>query len=119
MLIEKDITVHSFCEHHFVPIIGKAKVAYFPKENIIGLSKINRLVQFYSSKPQVQENLTVEISDELKRLLKTEDVAVYIEARHMCVAVRGIKDTESLTITSSFSGKFTDQKNKLEFLSPN
>jgi GTP cyclohydrolase I len=116
MLMEKDITVHSFCEHHFVPIIGKAKAAYFPKEKIIGLSKINRLVQYFSSKPQVQENLTVEISNELKRLLNTENVAVYIEARHMCVSARGIKDTESFTITSSFSGKFAEQEYKLEFL---
>lgn len=115
MLIEKNITLHSFCEHHFIPFFGKAHVAYFPKDKVIGLSKINRLVQYFSSKPQVQENLTIEVSNELKRILETEDVAVCIEANHLCVAARGIRDTNSVMKTSSFSGKFADEKTKLEF----
>lgn len=116
MLIEKDIILHSFCEHHFVPIIGKAHVAYISNGNVIGLSKINRIVQYYAKRPQVQERLTLQIANELKSVLKTEDVAVIIEAKHMCVSMRGIKDVSSSTVTASYHGKFLDEKTKNEFL---
>ncbi len=114
MLVEKDITLHSFCEHHFVPIIGKAHVAYISNGYIIGLSKINRIVQYFAKRPQVQERLTLQIANELKTLLKTEDVAVIIDAKHMCVSVRGIEDVNSSTVTSSFHGKFKQDKIKTE-----
>lgn len=117
MLIEKDITVYSNCEHHFVPIIGKAHVAYIPGSQVIGLSKINRLVQYYAKRPQVQERLTMQIAEAMKEILQHEDVAVVIEADHLCVASRGIKDTNSKTLTSSFSGQFEEEKIKQEFLS--
>ena len=116
MLVQKDIKVHSYCEHHFVPIIGKAHVAYFSNGYVIGLSKLNRIVDYYSRKPQVQERLTVEIAGELKRILKTEDIAIIIEAEHMCVKLRGIKDDNSSTSTSYFSGKFQEQNIKNDFL---
>lgn len=117
MLIEKDITLYSNCEHHFVPIIGKAHVAYFPGKKVIGLSKINRLVEFYAKRPQVQERLTIQISEGLQEILRHKDVAVIIEADHLCVASRGIKDTNSITFTASYSGKFEDDAIKQEFLS--
>jgi len=117
MLIEKNITLYSYCEHHFVPIIGKVHVAYIPNGKVIGLSKINRLVSYYSKRPQVQERLTVQISDGLKEALHTEDVAVRIEAVHLCVASRGIQDSNSSTATSAYSGKFTEEKTKAEFIS--
>jgi GTP cyclohydrolase I len=117
MLVEKDITLYSNCEHHFVPIIGKVHIAYIPHDKVIGLSKLNRLVQYYGKRPQVQERLTVQIMDSLKNILKHDDVAIVIEADHMCVASRGIKDTNSLTITSIFSGKFEEGKIQQEFLS--
>lgn len=116
MLIEKDIILHSFCEHHFVPIIGKAHLAYVSNGNVIGLSKINRIVQYYAKRPQVQERLTLQIANELKSVLKTEDVAVIIDAKHMCVSMRGIKDVSSSTITASYHGKFLEEKTKNEFL---
>ncbi len=106
MLIEKDITLYSNCEHHFVPIIGKVHVAYIPDKQVIGLSKINRLVQYYAKRPQVQERLTTQISEALKEILKHNDVAVVIEADHLCVASRGINDTNSKTLTVSYSGQF-------------
>lgn len=117
MLIEKDITLYSYCEHHFVPIIGKAHVAYIPNRKVIGLSKINRLVQFYSKRPQVQERLTIQIAEGLKEALQTQNVAVRIDAVHLCVASRGIEDTQSSTTTAVYSGKFQDAKVKMEFLS--
>ena len=117
MLIEKDITLYSYCEHHFVPIIGKVHVAYYSNGKVIGLSKINRLVQYYAKRPQVQERLTNQIAEGLKEILNTEDVAVVIDAAHLCVASRGIKDTNSSTITSHFSGKFLKEETKNEFLS--
>ena len=116
MLIEKDITLYSYCAHHFVPIIGRAHVAYYPTDYVVGLSKINRLVQHFSQKPQVQEKLTVEIANALKETLQTEDVAVFIEADHLCVASRGIKDTNSSTQTTFYGGKFKQNQIKLEFL---
>lgn len=117
MLIEKDITLYSNCEHHFVPIIGKAHVAYMPGSQVIGLSKINRLVQYYAKRPQVQERLTIQVAEALKEILQHDDVAVMIEADHLCVAARGIKDTSSTTITASYSGQFENEALKQEFLS--
>lgn len=116
MLVEKDIKVHSFCEHHFVPITGKAHVAYISSGQVIGLSKINRIVDYYSRRPQVQERLTEQIAEELKNILKTEDVAVVIEADHMCVIMRGIKDQNSSTTTGSYHGRFLETEYKNEFL---
>ncbi|MBI1931104.1 MAG: GTP cyclohydrolase I FolE, partial [Ignavibacteriales bacterium] len=97
MLVEKNITIYSYCEHHFVPIIGKAHIAYFPKEYVIGLSKLNRIAQYFAKRPQVQERLTIQIANELKNVLKTEDVAVIIDAEHLCVASRGVNDVNSST----------------------
>lgn len=116
MLVEKDITVHSFCEHHFVPIIGKAHIAYVNSGSVVGLSKLNRIVDYYAKRPQVQERLTVQIANELKEALGTDDVAVLIDARHMCVSMRGIEDVNSSTITSSYSGVFKKAKTRKEFL---
>jgi len=116
MLVEKDITLFSNCEHHFVPIIGKAHVAYIPEKRVVGLSKINRLVQYYAKRPQVQERLTVQIGNELKESLQTDNVAVLIDAEHLCVQSRGIQDTSSSTVTSFYSGKFLEKDTKNEFL---
>jgi GTP cyclohydrolase IA len=116
MLIQKDISFHSNCEHHFVPIVGKAHVAYISSGKVIGLSKINRIVQYYAKRPQVQERLTVQIAHEIKSVLKTEDVAIVLEASHMCVSSRGVQDHASKTITSQFHGKFKDDNLKKEFL---
>ena len=116
MLVEKSISVYSYCEHHFVPIIGKAHVAYFAGEKVVGLSKINRMVQYYSKRPQVQERLTVQIANELKTMLQTEDVAVIIDADHLCVASRGVQDVNSSTISSSYHGKFLNHQIREEFL---
>lgn len=116
MLVEKDITFYSHCEHHFVPIYGKAHVAYFSSGKVIGLSKINRIVQYFSKRPQVQERLTMQIANELKDILKTEDVAVVLDATHMCVSSRGVNDTNSMTGTAYFDGKFKNQDIKTEFL---
>jgi GTP cyclohydrolase I len=115
MLVEKGIKVHSFCEHHFVPIIGKAHVAYISSGKVIGLSKINRIVDYFSRRPQVQERLTVQIGRELEKLLGTKDVAIVLEASHMCVSLRGIKDEGSSTVTSYYGGRFRDQSRKEEF----
>ncbi len=106
MLVEKDISVFSNCEHHFVPIYGKAHVAYISSGKVIGLSKLNRIVEYFSKRPQVQERLTVQIANELKQALQTEDVAVVIDAKHMCVQSRGIRDSGSSTVTSYYGGKF-------------
>jgi GTP cyclohydrolase IA len=116
MLVEKDITFYSHCEHHFVPIYGKAHVAYFSAGKVIGLSKINRIVQYFSKRPQVQERLTVQIGKEIERVLHTQDVGVVVDANHMCVASRGVGDTNSKTGTAYFSGKFKDENIKREFL---
>jgi GTP cyclohydrolase I len=116
MLVEKDITFFSHCEHHFVPIYGKVHVAYFSSGKVIGLSKINRFVQYFAKRPQVQERLTVQIGKELERVLNTLDIAVVIDANHMCVASRGVGDTNSKTGTAYFSGKFKDENTKREFL---
>lgn len=106
MLVEKDITFYSNCEHHFVPIIGRAHVAYISSGKVIGLSKLNRIVQYYAKRPQVQERLTNQIALELQSILDTEDVAVIIDAKHLCVSSRGIKDDTSATVTSFYGGKF-------------
>lgn len=116
MLVEKDITFYSHCEHHFVPIYGKVHVGYFSSGKVIGLSKINRFVQFFAKRPQVQERLTMQIGKELERVLHTADVGVVIDANHMCVASRGVGDTNSKTGTAYFSGKFRDENTKREFL---
>ena len=97
MLVEKDITVQTYCEHHFVPIIGKAHVAYISSGKVIGLSKLNRIVEYFCKRPQVQERLTMQIAGELKRVLETDDVAVIIDAKHLCVSTRGVRDTHSST----------------------
>jgi GTP cyclohydrolase I len=117
MLVEKDITFYSNCEHHFVPIIGRAHVAYFSSGKVIGLSKINRLVNYFAKRPQVQERLTVQIANDLKAMLETEDVAVVIDAEHLCVSSRGIQDVNSSTVTAQFHGKFKEEAVKAEFLS--
>lgn len=106
MLVEKDITFYSNCEHHFVPIIGKAHVAYKSSGKVIGLSKLNRIVQYYAKRPQVQERLTQQIANELKTVLNTEDVAVIIDAKHLCVSSRGVKDDTSATVTTYYGGIF-------------
>ena len=116
MLIEKNIAVFSNCEHHFVPITGKAHVAYISNGKVIGLSKLNRIVQYYSQRPQVQERLTIQIAEEIKQVMGTEDVAVMIDANHHCVSSRGIRDIGSSTITTSFNGKFKHPDLKSEFL---
>jgi GTP cyclohydrolase I len=116
MILEKNIRLNSFCEHHFLPIVGKAHVAYISNGKIIGLSKLNRLVQYYSSKPQVQEKLTEEIAEAVKTAMGIEDVAVMIDAVHFCVSARGPKDTDSSMITYHFSGRFNDADTRNEFL---
>ena len=116
MLVEKNINLNSTCEHHFLPIVGKAHVAYVSSGQVIGLSKINRVVDYFARRPQVQERLTVQISNELKRILKTEDVAVIIDAKHLCVSSRGIQDEGSSTITAEYGGVFKDPLRKEEFL---
>ncbi len=116
MLLERDIKVHSFCEHHFLPIYGVAHVAYLPNRHVIGLSKLNRIVDYYARRPQVQERLTIQIAEELKSILQTDDVAVYIDAKHMCVQSRGIKHEASSTHTSEFSGRFLNENLRSEFL---
>lgn len=117
MLVERDITVFSYCEHHFVPIIGKAHVAYIPNNHVIGLSKLNRIVQYFARRPQVQERLTMQIADEFRSVLQTDDVAVLIEADHLCVMSRGVQDVTSSTITSAYSGLFEQEQYRSEFLS--
>ena len=114
IILEKNIPVYSYCEHHFVPIIGKAHVAYIADGEIAGLSKLNRVVNYFSRRPQVQERLTTEIADFLKTKLHTEDVAVIIEAEHLCIASRGIRDAGSTTITGSYHGRLaTEKENEL------
>ncbi|MFN5182543.1 MAG: GTP cyclohydrolase I FolE [Bacteroidota bacterium] len=114
MLVEKDITFFSNCEHHFVPIFGKAHVAYISSGKVIGLSKLNRIVNYFASRPQVQERLTVQIGMELQNILETESVAVIIDAKHLCVSSRGIKDINSATVSSFYGGKFKNETKKSE-----
>lgn len=117
MVIEKNIQVTSFCEHHFLPFIGKAHVGYISSgKKVIGLSKINRIVDYYSRRPQVQERLTLQIADELSAALETDDIAVFIDSKHLCVSTRGIKDITSTTITSEYRGAFKDEATQQKFI---
>lgn len=115
MLVEQDITIDSSCEHHFLPIVGKAHVAYVPKDKVVGLSKINRLVDYYAHRPQVQERLCLQILQDLQQTLETDDVIVVVNAKHLCVSSRGIKDKESFTTTIEYGGKFKEQTLRNEF----
>ena len=116
MVVEKEITFFSHCEHHFVPIYGKAHVAYISTGKVIGLSKINRIVQYFAKRPQVQERLTMQVGKQMMEYLNTEDVAVVMDANHLCVSSRGVGDVNSKTGTAFFSGKFNDDITKHEFL---
>lgn len=116
MLVEKNITVYSTCEHHLLPIVGKAHVAYVSNGTVVGLSKMNRIVDYFAKRPQVQERLTIQIVKELQKVLNTEDVACVIDAKHLCVNSRGIRDIDSSTVTSEFGGKFKEKETKREFL---
>ncbi|GAA3781954.1 GTP cyclohydrolase I FolE [Corallibacter vietnamensis] len=116
MLVEKNITVYSTCEHHLLPIVGRAHVAYISNGSVVGLSKMNRIVDYYAKRPQVQERLTIQIVKELQDVLGTEDVACVIDAKHLCVNSRGIRDIESSTVTSEFGGKFKEKETRREFL---
>ncbi len=116
MLVEKNITLYSTCEHHLLPIIGRAHVAYISKGTVVGLSKMNRIVDYFAKRPQVQERLTMQIVQELQKVLGTEDVACVIDAKHLCVNSRGIRDIESSTVTSEYGGKFKEEKTQREFL---
>ena len=115
MLVEQDITIDSSCEHHFLPIVGKAHVGYVPKDKVVGLSKINRLVDYYAHRPQVQERLCLQILKDLQQTLETDDVIVVVHAKHLCVSSRGIKDKESFTTTIEFGGTFQEQTLRNEF----
>ena len=117
MLVEKNITVYSTCEHHLLPIVGRAHIAYISNGNVVGLSKMNRIVDYYAKRPQVQERMTIQIVRELQSVLNTDDVACVIDAKHLCVNSRGIRDIESSTVTSEFGGQFKDKQVRKEFLS--
>ncbi len=116
MLVEKNITLYSTCEHHLLPIVGKAHVAYISNGTVVGLSKMNRIVDFYAKRPQVQERLNIQIVRELQKVLNTDDVACVIDAKHLCVNSRGIRDIESSTVTAEYGGKFKDEAVRREFL---
>ncbi|WP_303315929.1 GTP cyclohydrolase I FolE [Flavivirga abyssicola] len=116
MLVEKNITVYSTCEHHLLPIVGKAHIAYISNGTVVGLSKMNRIVDYFAKRPQVQERLTIQVVKELQEVLKTQDVACVIDAKHLCVNSRGIRDIESSTVTSEFGGKFKEEATRREFL---
>lgn len=116
MLVEKNITLYSTCEHHLLPIVGKAHIAYISNGTVVGLSKMNRIVDYYAKRPQVQERLTIQVVRELQRVLNTEDVACVIDAKHLCVNSRGIRDIDSSTVTSEFGGAFKNPETKREFL---
>ena len=116
MLVEKNITVYSTCEHHLLPIVGKAHVAYISSGRVVGLSKMNRIVDYYAKRPQVQERMTMQIVNDLKKALNTEDVACIVDAKHLCVNSRGVRDIESSTVTGEFGGQFKNQNVKREFL---
>ncbi|WP_028376288.1 GTP cyclohydrolase I FolE [Leeuwenhoekiella sp. MAR_2009_132] len=116
MLVEKNITVYSTCEHHLLPIVGRAHVAYISNGSVVGLSKMNRIVDYYAKRPQVQERLTMQVVQELQKALGTQDVACVIDAKHLCVNSRGIRDIESSTVTSEFGGRFKEESVRREFL---
>ncbi len=115
MLVEQNITIDSACEHHFMPITGNAHVGYIPKGRVIGLSKINRLVDYYAHRPQVQERLCLNILNDLQSILETEDVIVVVNAKHLCVSSRGIKDKNSFTTSIEYGGRFEDIAFRDEF----
>ena len=117
MLVEKNITFYSNCEHHFLPIIGKAHIGYISSGKVIGLSKMHRIVNYFAKRPQVQERMTVQIFNELKSVLDTDDIGLLIDADHLCVSSRGIKDITSSTVTVEARGKFKDDKQWKKFLS--
>lgn len=116
MLVEKNITLYSTCEHHLLPIVGRAHVAYISNGNVVGLSKMNRIVDYFAKRPQVQERLTIQIVRELQKVLQTENVACVIDAKHLCVNSRGIRDIESSTVTAEYGGKFKEEATRREFL---
>lgn len=116
ILVEKNITLYSTCEHHLLPIVGRAHVAYISKGKVVGLSKMNRIVDYYAKRPQVQERLTRQVVQALQETLGTDDVACVIDAKHLCVNSRGIRDIESSTVTAEFGGAFKDEAKKREFL---
>ncbi|MBC7494089.1 MAG: GTP cyclohydrolase I FolE, partial [Flavobacterium sp.] len=116
MLVEKNIVVYSTCEHHLLPIYGRAHIAYISNGTVVGLSKMNRIVDYFAKRPQVQERLTIQIVRELQKVLNTSDVACVMDAKHMCVNSRGIRDIESSTVTAEFGGKFKEEKTRREFL---
>lgn len=116
MLVEKNITVYSTCEHHLLPIVGKAHVAYISNGTVVGLSKMNRIVDYFAKRPQVQERLTIQIVQELQKILNTDNVACVIDAKHLCVNSRGIRDISSSTVTAEFGGLFNNKETKREFL---
>jgi GTP cyclohydrolase I len=116
MLVEKNITLYSTCEHHLLPIVGRAHVAYISKGRVIGLSKMNRIVDYFAKRPQVQERLNIQIVRELQKALGTDDVACVIDAKHLCVNSRGIRDIESSTVTAEYGGKFKEEAVRREFL---
>ena len=116
MLVEKNITLYSTCEHHLLPIVGKAHVAYISNGSVVGLSKMNRIVDYFAKRPQVQERLNIQIVRELQKVLNTEDVACVIDAKHLCVNSRGIRDIDSSTVTAEYGGKFKEEKVRREFL---
>lgn len=116
MLVEKNIVVYSTCEHHLLPIVGRAHVAYISKGSVIGLSKMNRIVEHFAKRPQVQERLTMQVVQALQEALGTQDVACVIDAKHLCVNSRGIKDIESSTVTAEYGGLFKNNETKREFL---
>ena len=116
LVIERNIPLQSTCEHHFQPIFGVVHIGYIPNGKVVGLSKLNRIADYYARRPQVQERLTMQIAEELKRAMRTEDVAVYIDAKHMCVQARGVQHHGASTITAEYSGKFLNELTKQEFL---
>lgn len=116
MLVEKNITVYSTCEHHLLPIVGRAHIAYISKGKVVGLSKMNRIVDYFAKRPQVQERMTIQIVQELQKVLGTDDVACVVDAKHLCVNSRGIRDIESSTVTAEFGGQFKNPSVRREFL---
>jgi GTP cyclohydrolase I len=116
MLVEKNIVVYSTCEHHLLPIYGRAHIGYISNGTVVGLSKMNRIVEYFAKRPQVQERLTIQIVRELQKVLNTDDVACIIDAKHMCVNSRGIKDIDSSTVTAEYGGKFKNENVRKEFL---
>ena len=116
MLVEKNIVVYSTCEHHLLPIVGRAHIAYISNGTVVGLSKMNRIVDYFAKRPQVQERMNIQIVKELQKVLGTEDVACVIDAKHLCVNSRGIRDIESSTVTAEYGGKFKEEATRREFL---